>query len=1063
MANRYFVFSGTNYSTSLTSNWSTFSNGIGGATLPGNGDSIYFDQFSPTCSADLTIASVSNIYFTGYNKTFNFYTSSYDFYANGFLTLSPSMSWGSYSNTANLTLGYGGYGTVSTNGLTWSGNIVYHYRNYVQLLDDAVALGNLTIAPNSLSNTSTFGIFQKSISIYGDLSCITSTTSTNNFGCFGTSLIYLKATQSISVTFNTTYSSNRFFCNPIHIQASSASGITVSFTGTLNYNYTQNYNYALIPSVIPNPAPAAGIFYYSGNIDMSNFNYYYTRSGFDGNNRNVRYPVTLDLKGNFISQVVSSNLNSDRNTIGYIVPLRILSNITIGTLSIVSTASTFGTITLYGGSTFSINNLYLDKYLYLGTTNSVYINNIIHTGTQGSHAQISSAPYAFNGNINDYSNPTIILPSTYSTSYLDVVRITVSQSAIIATSSIILNSINASNPTLPVYFIGSSATNSWFSQSNWSLSSGGAPNANFIPDTGDTVYFDANSGTCSISGAIANAYNLYFTGYKNTIITNANLVFWGNNLIISPSMSFTGSAGLILSAITASVTTTNMTFSIPITLSTPYLFYYNWYPNVYYNFNGNLISNRTFLYSGQHFYATYNQGNGGAGLDNVTSFYTNNNFIYSNNTFNSLYSNQLGSSTFSFGATRLSYDVYSSYGLDMLIDAGSGTFTMSNALYLTYLNSTKLIKYISGTTVGNTINLSNNGTFNFDLNSNSVANTINTTGLNLVDIASSAATNTYISLISPINITGNINLGSGATDIRIYGSILYCNGLISHKNNGGSLYIERLYTYGTNTGYRTSAGSNPTSARISELVVQTGSVFIAATFGVVGNTNYTTTPIYNDSNFYIYGTLSFYYPFVFRNNTGYSQSSLWIYGGVDKTKSNLNLIISGTVSFYTPTTTIDNLYLNQTSNTNIIPQNTLNITNFRADYNWTSNYTIGFTGSYGLNINNFYHDTTSTVTGVNRVAATYLFNNGVTYSFSGTFSVLGNYLYTAFSSYTASNPAKLILNQGTKINANYMNITNIDCSRGLTLRYFKGTSTNSPNTLSFNTTDFLPIINSGMS
>lgn len=1069
MANRYFVFSGVNYSTSLNSNWSTFSNGAGGASLPGYLDSIYFDQFSPTCSADLTIASVSNISFTGYNKTFNFYTSSYNFYANGIFTLSPSMSWGSYSNTANLVLGFGGYGTVSSNGLTWSGNIVYHYRNYAQFSDDAVALGDLIIASNSVSNTTTFGLYRNKLSIYGNLSCITSTTSTNNFGSYGTTLIYLKATQSVSVIFGSSFSTARFFNNPIYIQASTASGATISFTGILNYNFQVNYPGDIQSTPILSPRVDGGIYHSTGNINMNNFSYYYTRSAYDGNSTSVRYPITLDLNGNFISQVVSLNISNITRTIGYIAPLRIASNITIGTLSIVATSSSFGSMTLYGGSTFSISNLYLDKYLYLGTTNSVYINNITHTGVINSHAQISYAPYTFNGNPASYSNATIVLPSTYSTSYLDVIRITVSQSSIIATSSIIINSINASNPSPAVYFIGNSATNSWFSQSNWSLSSGGAANANFIPDSGDTIYFDSNSGTCSL-GATANAYNLDFTGYKNTIITNNSLNIWGNNLVISPSMSFTGSSGLILNMMTASINTNNFTFSVPVTALTPYLFYYNWYPNVYYNFTGNLISNNSLLFSGQHFYGTYNLNNSNAGLSLNTTFnISNNNFIYSNNSFNSLYSS-IFSSTFSFGATRFSFDTLSLWGSDMLINAGSGTFTMSNLLSVYYSRTNKIIKYISGTTSGNSITIANNGTYSFDLNSNNIGSLTNTTGFNLLNLSSpssiAANSNIGINLISPLNITGTVSLGHQATDIIISGSILYCGGVITFKNyTSGGTIVDKLYTYGSNAIWRPSdpTGNLISTSNISvkELIVATESIL---SMGTASGVFY--APYFYNTNMYIYGTLSVgnYGSITSRNTSTATQSSMWIYGNVDKTNGNFNLIIGGTISLYIPNTTIDNLYLYQSINTAIIPQNTLNITNFRADYYWTSGGPIiAFTGSYGLNINNFYHDTTGTVAGANRVNASYLFNNGITYSFSGTFSVFGNYLYTAFSSYTASNPAKLILNQGTKINANYMNISNIDCSGGLTLRYFKGTSTNSPNTLSFNTTDFLPIINSGMS
>lgn len=85
------------------------------------------------------------------------------------------------------------------------------------------------------------------------------------------------------------------------------------------------------------------------------------------------------------------------------------------------------------------------------------------------------------------------------------------------------------------------AGTSWNDTNNWSLSSGGAGGGG-VPSSGDNVFFDANSGNCSIDvNAVCN--NLDVSAYANTLTQTGSFTLTLSGLFDQDSGSFVGGTG----------------------------------------------------------------------------------------------------------------------------------------------------------------------------------------------------------------------------------------------------------------------------------------------------------------------------------------------------------------------------------------------------------------------------------------------------------------------------------------------------------------------------------------
>lgn len=91
----------------------------------------------------------------------------------------------------------------------------------------------------------------------------------------------------------------------------------------------------------------------------------------------------------------------------------------------------------------------------------------------------------------------------------------------------------------------------WGSTANWSDTSGGTGGFS-IPTNLDDVFFDANSGNCTLASSTRSAKSINFTGYTNTVTFDVGLDVYGN-VTLSSGMSIAG-VGTLSLYVTGSLT-----------------------------------------------------------------------------------------------------------------------------------------------------------------------------------------------------------------------------------------------------------------------------------------------------------------------------------------------------------------------------------------------------------------------------------------------------------------------------------------------------------------------------
>ena len=98
------------------------------------------------------------------------------------------------------------------------------------------------------------------------------------------------------------------------------------------------------------------------------------------------------------------------------------------------------------------------------------------------------------------------------------------------------------------FWVGGTASWDATAGTKWATTSGGAGGAS-VPTSADDVYFDANSGTVTVTMSVStgNCKNLNFTGFTGTINGSSNIVCVGS-LTLSSSMTWALSTTLFMRA-----------------------------------------------------------------------------------------------------------------------------------------------------------------------------------------------------------------------------------------------------------------------------------------------------------------------------------------------------------------------------------------------------------------------------------------------------------------------------------------------------------------------------------
>jgi hypothetical protein len=86
-----------------------------------------------------------------------------------------------------------------------------------------------------------------------------------------------------------------------------------------------------------------------------------------------------------------------------------------------------------------------------------------------------------------------------------------------------------------------------------------------VPTNVDDVFFDANSGNCTVNASARTAKTLNFTGYTNTI-TMSNTITVSGNVTLGAGMGIVGASALIVNA-TATITSNGKTWANPLTFT----------------------------------------------------------------------------------------------------------------------------------------------------------------------------------------------------------------------------------------------------------------------------------------------------------------------------------------------------------------------------------------------------------------------------------------------------------------------------------------------------------------
>lgn len=120
------------------------------------------------------------------------------------------------------------------------------------------------------------------------------------------------------------------------------------------------------------------------------------------------------------------------------------------------------------------------------------------------------------------------------------------------------------------YYFRNTGDTNWGTASNWSLTDGGGATG-AVPTATDDAFFSNNSGNCVVNTSSRNCKNLDFTkgtGFTGTFTNTAGLnINNSGNVTLKSGMTFTG-AGSLSVITTSTITTNGVTIACPLTLGT---------------------------------------------------------------------------------------------------------------------------------------------------------------------------------------------------------------------------------------------------------------------------------------------------------------------------------------------------------------------------------------------------------------------------------------------------------------------------------------------------------------
>lgn len=317
------------------------------------------------------------------------------------------------------------------------------------------------------------------------------------------------------------------------------------------------------------------------------------------------------------------------------------------------------------------------------------------------------------------------------------------------------------------YFLNIGAN--WGDTANWSDTSGGTGGFS-VPTNVDDVFFDANSGNCTVNASARTAKTLNFTGYTNTI-TMSNTITVSGNVTLAAGMGIAGASALIVDE-TSTLTSNGKTWSAPFT------------------FSG---TSKTFTLGDN--WAISGQVN----LSGTTATTINSNTLTSSGNLTSTTS-ATTSGTTNISLTGGTWSNSSTGVLRNNLTFTSGTITVSG----TVRYDTNTLTYTAGTvtTSGSTLAIA-------------ASTTLNTSGITWNNLTWGISGNITITLLSDINISGTLNNNTNNT---INGSF--------NINNTGTITLPGSLS-GTSTLNMLGGTINATTGAISINLILNGNITLS--------------------------------------------------------------------------------------------------------------------------------------------------------------------------------------------------------------------------------------------
>jgi len=798
MANRYWVGGSGTWDATNTANWSTASNGSGGASVPTTADNVFFDSSSSASNYTVTIS----LTFVG-TASFSTITSMTSVVTVATVT-SGTLAVGDLIRISQSTFKITSLGTGSGGAGTYNCNVLSGYNGTgsgtTSFTASRQACADINIA-GPASGTLSWSASSSSIEVAGSITTAATGVNVLSFNIIATG----SGTHTITsngLSFGSGSSNYLFLCGTGTYTLNSALTCGSLF---FSYGTFTTANYALSVNQLDQSSDGTRTTNFgSSTVTITSTGYplgtrFSSTATFNAGTSNVifngyyAYIIPFGSKTWYNVTFTSTNI----------------SNIYVGIgLGYIGEVNTFNNLTIYGQTTTGVANI------WIGASNTI-INGTFTIGAGTSavcRLSIGSGDYSSGLSLGTTKTITAAAFAAGATD-VDWHDITIAGAAGTISGTRFGNLGGCTNITFDtpktVYWNLAGSQN--WSATGWATSSGGTPAAANFPLAQDTVVFD-NTGS---AGTVTIDKNWNIGTVNMSGRTSAMTLSVSSLSIVSATVfgSWTNGSGTTLSG-SGTITFANRS---PVTLT----------PNGV-TFTPQIIIN-----------CTSSGGLSLGGALTATSLFLNVGiFTLNNYTVNISIQFQCIQTRSAATATSIAYgtgviNITGASGIFAIDDGGSNYFTSSgtSTINLTYSGSSgsRTVYCRTSSTYAQNVNVTG-GSDIIGINQNqSTYNNLNFTGF----------TGTVSSSVNPLSIYGNLTLGTGMTISAFTSTVNFSGSTIQTLTTNGVTISFPIAANGTGTftsgSAITSTSTYTTSGSMSTDFSGISCTFSSVTLGSSGN------------------------------------------------------------------------------------------------------------------------------------------------------------------------------------------------------------------------------------